>query len=84
MPRLAKAKVIQSKTETEIPFWRVDKSNGRRKPVGKYGIDFGDRGTYDIRNPLNEMTGKEWVYFLNSVWITAYPPVADKCGFDLR
>jgi DNA modification methylase len=70
--------------EAAIPFWRTTPSNGRRKPIGKFGVDMGDRGTYDTRNPLNEMTGREWVYFLNSILIKAYPPVADQCGFDLR
>jgi DNA modification methylase len=82
MSKLVKKQYVEN--NTEIPFWRNTKSNGRKKPVGKYGIDFSERGIYDTRNPLNEMTGKEWVYFLNSVWVTAYPPVADKCGFDLR
>lgn len=59
-------------------------SNGRRKHAGKFGVDMGERGIYDKRNPLNELTGKEWIFFLNTVWIKAYPPVADKCGFDLR
>jgi DNA modification methylase len=69
----------------QTPFWRVIKSNGRKKPVGKFGIDLGERGIYDKRNGLNELTGKEWIYFLNSVWITAYPPVAGKdTAFDLR
>jgi len=69
----------------DIPFWRVLKSNGRREHVGKFGIDLGERGIYDKRNQLNELTGKEWIYFLNSVWVTAYPPVADKSSaFDLR
>jgi DNA modification methylase len=67
-----------------IPFWRTTASNGRRERVGKFGLDLGERGTYDTRNSLNELTGKEWTYFLNSVWIKAYPPVADRCGFDLR
>jgi DNA modification methylase len=44
----------------------------------------GERGVYDRRNRLNELTGKEWTFFLNSVWVKAYPPVADRCGFDLR
>jgi hypothetical protein len=70
--------------KTQVPFWRTLQSNGRREPVGKYGVDLGERGVYDTRNPLNELTGKEWVYFLNSIWIKAYPPVADRCGFDLR
>lgn len=75
---------MNKQTSTEIPFWRAVASNGRRKAVGKYGKDLGERGIYDVRNSLNELTGKEWVYFLNSVWIQAYPPVADRCGFDLR
>ena len=68
----------------KVPFWRTQQSNGRRKPIGQFGVDLGERGVYDSRNPLNELTGKEWVFFLNSVWIKAYPPVADRCGFDLR
>lgn len=73
-----------STQEQELPFWRSSPSGGRRPRVGKFGVDLGDRGTYDTRNPLNELTGREWTYFLNSVWVTAYPPVADQCGFDLR
>lgn len=68
-----------------IPFWRTIKSNGRQKPTGKFGLDYGKRGIFDVRNKLNELTGKEWIYFLNSVWITAYPPIAGKdTAFDLR
>jgi DNA modification methylase len=66
------------------PFWRVLKSNGRRKRVGEYGVDLGERGVYDKRNTLNELTGREWTYFLNSVWVTAYPPAAADFAFDLR
>jgi len=68
-----------------IPFWRGNKSNGRRPRIGKFGMDLGERGIYDKRNPLNEQTGREWIYFTNSVWTTAYPPSAGKdSGFDLR
>lgn len=35
--------------------------------VKKNGRDLGERGIYDIRNPLNELTGKEWTHFINSV-----------------
>lgn len=73
-----------NETETIMPFWHTTPSSGRRKPVGKFGVDMGERGIYDVRNHLNEMTGREWVYFLNSLLIKAYPPVADQCGFDLR
>jgi len=44
----------------------------------------GERGVYDERNKLNDLTGKEWTYFLNSVWVTAFPPIADTFGFDAR
>jgi DNA modification methylase len=68
-----------------IPFWREIKSNGRRPRIGKYGAELGERGIYDKRNPLNELTGREWIYFTNSVWVTAYPPSAGKnSGFDFR
>lgn len=75
---------VKNEGNENLPFWRTMQSNGRRKPVGKYGIDMGERGIYDTRNKLNELTGKEWIFFLNSILIKAYPPVADKCGFDLR
>jgi len=42
----------------------------------KYLFDLGERGKYDKRNKLNELTGREWVYFTNSVWITGYSPTA--------
>jgi DNA modification methylase len=81
---MSKLKTPQARTKSVIPFWRTIQSNGRRKRVGKFGVDLGERGVYDSRNPLNELTGKEWTFFLNSIWIKAYPPVADQCGFDLR
>lgn len=53
--------------------------------VGTYGIDMGERGIYDKRNKLNELTGKEWVYFTNSVWITGYSPTAkENVGLKFR
>jgi len=35
--------------------------------VGSSGIDYGERGIYDLRNELNELTGREWVYRTNSI-----------------
>lgn len=56
-----------------------------RKKVSKYGIDKGNRGTYDTRNKLNELTGKEWIYFTNSVWVTGYSPTAiENVGLKYR
>lgn len=56
-----------------------------KKPLGKNGIDLGDRGIYDKRNKLNDLTGKEWVFFTNSVWITGYSPTAkENIGLKFR
>lgn len=53
--------------------------------LGKNGIDMGERGVYDKRNKLNDLTGKEWVYFTNSVWITGYSPTAkENVGLKYR
>lgn len=43
------------------------------------------RGQCDPRNTLNDLTGREWVYFLNSVEVTAYPVSGpESYGHDLR
>ena len=77
--------MLKNESVHTTPFWRIDTSGGRKKRVGKFGVDCGARGIYDKRNNLNELTGREWVYFLNSVWITAHPPIAGKdTAFDLR
>ena len=36
-------------------------------------IDFGDRGRYNARNKLNDLTGKEWIKFSKS-WFVHRPP----------
>lgn len=46
------------------------------KTIGANGVDMGERGVYDKRNKLNELTGKEWIFFTNTVWITGYSPTA--------
>ncbi|MCM3631144.1 site-specific DNA-methyltransferase [Paenibacillus glycanilyticus] len=74
-------------TTVEAPFWRTEKSKGRNKSKapGKNGIDLGERGIFDKRNNLNDLTGREWTFFLNSVLIQAYPPtIRDGKSFDLR
>ena len=72
--------------KVSIPYWREEKSNGRNKgKIGKYGVDMRERGAYDTRNKLNDLTGKEWTYFLRSVIVQAYPPtIKNGVGFDLR
>lgn len=41
--------------------------------VGEYGIYMGPRGIYDLRNKLNELTGREWALFTKS-WDIHNPP----------
>jgi hypothetical protein len=41
--------------------------------VGQFGTFEGDRGVYDSRNELNDLTGKEWVQFTRS-WTIHNPP----------
>lgn len=36
--------------------------------MGKFGKDMGARGTYDTRNKMNDLTGKEWLKSTTSVW----------------
>jgi len=48
----------------QLLLFHIDKD---RKKVGKYGIDCGERGIYDKRNKLNNLTGKEWVSRTNSI-----------------
>ncbi len=51
---------------------KIDKREKNPKKVKKYGLDLGKRGIYDIRNPLNDLTGREWIYFLNSIRVTDF------------
>jgi len=46
--------------------------------VKKYGKDLGKRGIYDIRNPLNDLTGKEWTHFTNSILETDFSSNEDE------
>ena len=54
------------------------------KLKGKYGLQLDSKkelGAFDVRNKLNDLCGKEWLYFLNSVETTAYS-VNGKEGFS--
>lgn len=49
------------------------------------GVYRDKKGRYDQRNKLNELTGREWVYFTNSIWITGYSPTAiENVGLEYR
>lgn len=38
--------------------------------MNDYQIDLGERGIYDKRNKLNNLTGKEWLQLQKSVWLS--------------
>lgn len=56
-----------------------EKESIKKAPkVKKYGRDLGERGIYDIRNPLNDLTGREWTHFINSVIETDFSSNEDE------
>ena len=52
------------KVSEQMALFYIDK---KREKLGRYGVDCGERGLYDKRNKLNNLTGKEWVYRTNSI-----------------
>jgi len=61
--------VKQSKLEINENIEEDGKSIIKR-PLKEYEINLGERGIYTKKNQLNDLTGAEWLYFLNSVWET--------------
>lgn len=48
--------------------------NGRKvkRILKEHEVDKGERGIYNNRNQLNDLTGKEWTFFINSVHETDF------------
>ncbi len=46
--------------------------------VGQFGVYMGERGIFDSRNNLNDLTGKEWAIFTKSWFIHNPPPRSKK------
>ena len=46
--------------------------NGRKvkRMLKEHEVDRGERGIYNTKNKLNDLTGKEWTFFINSVQVT--------------
>jgi len=64
---------------------KYSRRNKQDSTISRNLVDTGKRGSYDKRNKLNELTGKEWIYFTNSVWITGYSPTAiENVGLKFR
>jgi adenine-specific DNA methylase/DNA modification methylase len=57
-----------SRAREQLPL--IELTNGDSSTTSRrLGIERGESGIYDIRNKLNNLTGKEWVYRTNSVEI---------------
>ncbi len=57
--------------------------SSKRAKSQQFTLDTGvlRRDVPDPRNPLNDLTNTEWMFFTRSVWITT---IAKEIGFDLR
>lgn len=53
--------------------FREDIEIGKYQKKSKYTYIGLDGESYDIRNNLNNLSGKRWLFFLNSVEVTSYP-----------
>ncbi len=71
---MTKFKELLKKFEP-FPFkdFREEIKNGNYKKKSNYSYIGPDEEIYDIRNELNNLSGKKWLFFLNSVEITNYP-----------
>lgn len=52
------------KVSEQLDLFHTERESSK---LGKYGIDYGERGIYDKRNKLNNLTGREWIYRTNSI-----------------
>lgn len=59
---------------SSLPSWIADNIEvARVYGISKKGILLPDGRKYHLDNHLNDMTGKEWTFFINSVFSTRYP-----------
>lgn len=58
----------------------INYENGRtiKKQLKDYEVDMGQRGIYNKKNPMNNLTGKEWTHFINSVSMTDFAKNEDE------
>jgi DNA modification methylase len=70
-----------------FPFkdFRDEIKEGIYKKKSRYSYIGPDEELYDIRNELNNLSGKKWLFFLNSIEITNYPTSGkESYGHELR
>ena len=54
--------------------------NGRKvkRKLKEHEVDMGERGIYNKKNKLNDLTGKEWTFFINSIHETDFAQNKDE------
>ena len=70
-----------------FPFrdFRDEIKKGIYKKKSRYSYIGPDGEVYDIRNELNNLSGRKWLFFLNSIEITNYPTSGrESYGHELR
>jgi len=72
---------VPDKNELALEEEESKKQHNLGDRVGKYGIWLGKRGIYDVRNTLNDLTGKEWLQLSKSFWLSERCS-EDKAAFD--
>ena len=73
-----KTTLMDDKQEKVITY-----ANGRKvkRKLKDHETDMGERGIYNSKNKLNDLTGKEWTFFINSVQATDF--AKDEKEFEL-
>ncbi|RMB00048.1 TRM11 family SAM-dependent methyltransferase [Hydrogenothermus marinus] len=83
---MVKFKELLNKFEP-FPFrdFRDEIKKGSYKKKSKFSYIGPDGEVYDIRNELNNLSGRKWLFFLNSIEITNYPTTGkESYGHELR
>ncbi len=83
---MVKFKELLSKFEP-FPFrdFRDEIKKGNYKKKNEFSYIGPDGEIYDIRNELNNLSGRKWLYFLSSIEITNYPTKGkESYGHELR
>ncbi len=78
--------ILNSYSPYPIFDFRDDIKNGTYIQKSMYSyVNQEDGEIYDIRNDMNNLSGRKWLYFLNSIEITNYPVSGpESYGHDLR
>ena len=76
---LSAKKTLTKEQISSLPKWVIDDiDNAQIIGKSKQVIKTSDGKKYHIKNPLNDLPGGKWTFFLNSVINTRYPSAGDE------